>query len=333
MKPKSIGVLMGGISAEREISLRSGMAVAKALKKLGFHVTCFDVRDKTIEELDVAQLDLVFVALHGYFGEDGGVQHLLELKGIPYTGSGIRASRLAMDKSAAKKCFVQIGLSTPDYRMVRDCQKFKEITSEVNELGLPIVLKPTGAGSSLGVSIIKNIDELKTGLEKAFEYGTEVLIEKYISGREFTVGILGGEALPIIEIIPTKGFFNYNAKYEDGGVNHCMVQNSGKESSHGDSSCLGKGTLSHSKYNEAQELALRAHRVLECRDFSRVDMLMDNKDNFSILEVNTIPGFTEKSLLPLAAKAANISFLSLCKKIVDLALQNSFVKMNESAKK
>ena len=326
MKPKNVVVLMGGISSEREVSLRSGNAVAKALMDAGFHVTCVDVKDEKLEELDRMEIDIAFIALHGYFGEDGGVQQLLESKGIPYTGSGVCASRLAMDKLASKKCFVEAGLMTPDYTVVTAFQEFDEIQHEVTKLGLPAVLKPTRNGSSIGISIIRNIKNLSVGLEKSFEFGYELLVERYINGREFTVGILDDSALPIIEIKPAMDFFNYDAKYKDNSTEYLIVKTTltGETDSTDDFLC-DVGFLSSSLYRKAQELALNAHRVLGCKGFSRADMLLDDRGTFYLLEVNTIPGFTEKSLLPKAAKAAGITFPSLCKKIVDLALQNVLV--------
>ena len=331
MKLKNIVVLMGGISPEREVSLRSGNAVAKALTEAGFNVSCIDVKDEKIEELDHMEIDVAFIALHGYFGEDGGVQELLESKGIPYTGSGINASKLAMDKLATKKCFVEAGLTTPDYITVTEFQEFTEIQLEINKLGLPVVLKPTRNGSSIGISIIKDIKNLQTGLEKAFEFGYELLIEKYIKGRELTLGILDDKALPIIEIKTAVEFYNYDAKYKDNRTEYLIVKTtSGNDKNTVEDFLNNTGYLSPSLYNEAQELALNAHKVLGCRGFSRVDMLLDNIGKFYLLEVNTIPGFTEKSLLPKAAKAAGMSFSSLCKKIAELAFQNSLVTTDAS---
>lgn len=332
MKPKNVVVLMGGVSPEREISLRSGNAVAKALAGAGFNVSCIDVKDEKIEELGHRKIiDVAFIALHGYFGEDGGVQQLLESKGIPYTGSGINASKLAMDKLATKKCFVEAGLKTPDYITATEFQELIEIQREVVMLGLPVVLKPTRNGSSIGISIVKDISNVQMGLEKAFEFGYEVIIEKYIKGRELTIGILDDKALPIIEIKPAMEFFNYDAKYKDNRTEYLIVETTLSE----DRQATGNsphnvGSLSSSQYDEAQELALNAHRVLGCSGFSRVDMLLDERNNFYLLEVNTIPGFTEKSLLPKAAKAAGISFPSLCEKIVDLAYQSTLVSVDET---
>jgi len=330
MKPKNVVVLMGGISPEREISLRSGNAVARALKEAEFNVTCIDVKDEKIEELDRMDIDVAFIALHGYFGEDGGVQQLLESKGIPYTGSGINASRLAMDKLATKKCFIEAGIRTPDYITVTEFQELQEMQREISKLGLPVVLKPTRNGSSIGISILKNINDLQIGLEKAFEFGYELLVEKYIKGRELTVGILDDKALPIIEIKPAVEFFNYEAKYKDDRTKYLIVEKTLSEQRNtvGDS-LRTIGFLSPATYNNAQELAINAQKVLGCKGFSRVDMLLNDRDNLYLLEINTIPGFTEKSLLPKAAKAAGMSFSSLCEKIVDLAFQNILVSVNE----
>jgi len=331
MKPKNVVVLMGGVSPEREISLRSGKAVAKALVDAGFNVSCIDVKDEKIEELGHRKIDVAFIALHGYFGEDGGVQQLLESKGIPYTGSGINASKLAMDKLATKKCFVEAGLKTPDYVTVTEFQELIEIRHEVMKLGLPVVLKPTRNGSSIGISIVKDLNNIQMGLEKAFEFGYEVIIEKYIKGRELTIGILDDKALPIIEIKPAMEFFNYDAKYKDDRTEYLIVETILRD----DGDAVGTpprnvGFLSSSQYDEAQELALNAHRVLGCKGFSRVDMLLDERNTLYLLEVNTIPGFTEKSLLPKAAKAAGMSFPSLCEKIVDLAYQSTLVGVDET---
>lgn len=331
MKPKNVVVLMGGVSPEREISLRSGNAVAKALTDAGFVVSCIDVKDEKIEELRHGKTDVAFIALHGHFGEDGGVQQLLESKGILYTGSGVNASKLAMDKLATKKCFIEAGLKTPDYITVTEFQELIEIEHEVLRLGLPVVLKPTRNGSSIGISIVKDIKSIRQGLEKAFEFGYEVIMEKYIKGREFTIGILDDKALPIIEIRSAMEFFNYDAKYKDNRTEYLIVEtnvNDAADVTGNFSHTLG--FLSSSLYEEAQELALHAHRVLGCKGFSRVDMLLDERNNLYLLEVNTIPGFTEKSLLPKAAKAAGISFPSLCERIVDLAYQSTLVSAEET---
>lgn len=235
-----------------------------------------------------------------------------------------------MDKLATKKCFTDAGLKTPDYVTVTEFEELSEIQHEVMRLGLPVVLKPTRNGSSIGISIVKDMKNLQPGLERAFEFGYEVIVEKYINGREFTVGILDDRALPIIEIKPAVEFFNYNAKYKDDRTEYLIVKtNLGENGDNGGSPPCNVGYLSSSLYDNAQELALHAHKILGCKGFSRVDMMLGGNE-FYLLEVNTIPGFTEKSLLPKAAAAAGISFPSLCEKIVELAFQNTLVSVNET---
>ncbi|MBM4054306.1 MAG: D-alanine--D-alanine ligase [Planctomycetes bacterium] len=333
MRPRNIAVLMGGISSEREVSLRSGNAVAKALKDAGNNVICIDVKDECIEDIDHREIDVAFIALHGYFGEDGGVQQLLEAKGIPYTGSGVDASRIAMDKLEAKKCFLDAGLRTPEYFPVKKTMKHGDIEQKIKEFGLPVVIKPTSGGSSIGVSIIKNDNNLQLQIEKALKCEDDMFVERYISGRELTVGILDNRALPIIEIIVSEAFFDYNAKYKSDKTRYFVIKKTFKDeiNRRGSSRCEF-GFLDAELYDKAQELAVEAHNAIGCRGFSRVDMLLDNKKDLYLLEINTIPGFTEKSLLPMAARAADISFTSLCEKIVDLALQNSFVSIDGSIK-
>ncbi|MCF6149072.1 MAG: D-alanine--D-alanine ligase [Candidatus Kuenenia sp.] len=333
MRPLNIAVLMGGISSEREISLRSGNAVAKALKEVGNNVICIDVKDENIEEIDHREIDVAFIALHGYFGEDGGVQQLLEAKGIPYTGSGVDASKIAMDKLESKKYFLAAGIKTPEYFPIKKSMKLADIESKVKEFGFPVVIKQTNGGSSIGVSIIKNDNNLHSHVEKALRCGDEVFVERYVSGRELTVGILDNRALPIIEIIVSDIFFDYNAKYRSDKTRYFVIKKNFKdEINRHDNLRRESGFLDAELYDKAQELAIEAHNAIGCRGFSRVDMLLDNKNDFYILEINTIPGFTEKSLLPMAARASDISFTTLCEKIVDLALQNSFVSIDGSIK-
>jgi len=334
VKLENIVVLMGGLSPEREVSLRSGKAVAQALKNAGFNVFCIDVKDEKIEELDHIEIDVAFIALHGCFGEDGGVQQLLESKGILYTGSGVNASKLAMDKLTTKKCFINAGLKTPDHLVATEFQEFAEIQRAIIKFGLPVVLKPPQNGSSIGISIIRDISDLKQGLTNAFQFGYELLIEKYVKGRELTIGILDDKALPIIEIKPSAEFFNYEAKYKDNKTEYLVVETEPKDSAitHEKLACRA-GVLPQNLYTKAQKLAEDAHRVLGCKGFSRVDMLMSEKGDFYLLEVNTIPGFTEKSLLPKAAHAAGISFPSLCRKIAELAAGSVLERAHEAEPK
>ena len=334
VKLKNIAVLMGGISPEREVSLRSGKAVAQALKNAGFNVFCIDVKDEKVEELDLLEIDVAFVALHGYFGEDGRVQQLLESKGIPYTGSGVDASKIAMDKLATKKYFVNAGLKTPDYLTVTECQGCAEIQRLIIKFGLPVVLKPPQNGSSIGISIIRDFNSLELGLTNAFKFGSELLIEKYVMGRELTIGILDDKALPIIEIKPCAEFFSYEAKYQDNKTEYLVVETEQKSSARaGEKLVCRPGALPLNLYIKAQKLAVDAHRVLGCKGFSRVDMLMNEEGEFFLLEINTIPGFTEKSLLPKAAHAAGISFSSLCRKIAELAVEDALAEPEGEGRK
>lgn len=314
-KARNVAVLMGGVSSEREVSLRSGTAVSEALKQAGHNVIRIEVNDEKVEELDGLEIDVAFIALHGYFGEDGGIQCLLESKGIPYTGSGAEASRTAMDKIETKRRFLARGLPTPDYISLFQAHITTEMKRFVDMLGFPVIVKPARNGSSIGVSIVKDFTGLKKGLEKALEFNSKVLIEKYIHGRELTVGILGNNPLPIIEIKPAAEFFDYAAKYIDNKTEYNTAV-----------------SLPSSIYNEVQETAIKAHQTIGCKGFSRVDMILGEQNPSSrdlgfaspiyLLEINTIPGFTGKSLLPKAARAANIGFVDLCNMIVELALQD-----------
>ncbi len=309
---KNIAVLMGGISPERKISLQSGKAVSNALEKADNHVIKIVVNDDLVSELDNYKIDVAFVALHGRFGEDGGIQEVLESKDIPYTGSGVSASRLTMDKVKSKDIFKKNNIPTPDYSAVSTTQSMSEIVKSVKKLKLPVVTKPVSNGSSIGISIIREYDELPDGIKHTGPHGTEVLIEKYIEGRELTVSILEDKALPVIEIKTATGFYDYDAKYKSKNTQYIIL-----ESAEESSGC----TLSHAVYDRVQELAIRVHNSLGCRIFSRVDMILGNDGEIYILEVNTIPGFTERSLLPKAAAAANISFTELCSIIVGAAFK------------
>lgn len=303
-----VAVLMGGISPEREVSLRSGQAVVEGLKEAGHSVTPIVVNDTRVEELDRWGVDLAFVALHGRFGEDGGIQSLLEAKGIPYTGSGVSASKQAINKVESKKVFRARGLSTPDFIVIRRHESLRpeHAISRLGKLSFPLVVKPACNGSSVGVTIVKVIEGLIPALEAAFRYEDTILLEEYIAGRELTVGVLGEEALPVIEIRPSREFYDFEAKYKDTNTRYIL--------------CPG---LPGGVYQEAQDIALKAHKALGCSDFSRVDMMCDELGSLYLLEVNTIPGFTERSLLPKAAQATGMSFSQLCSKIVDLALSRT----------
>jgi D-alanine-D-alanine ligase len=269
-----------------------------------------------VNELDNYKIDVAFIALHGYFGEDGGIQEVLESKGIPYTGSGISASRLAMNKVESKAIFRRNNIPTPDYLVVSAEQSMSEITKGVKNLKLPVITKPVSNGSSIGISIIQEYIGIKDAIEQTGSYSEEILVEECIEGRELAVSVLNDKVLPVIEVKTATGFYDYDAKYKSDKTQYIVLTSADESSG---------ATLSHSVYNRVQELAVLAHKSLGCRAFSRVDMILNKDDEIYVLEVNTIPGFTERSLLPKAAAAANISFSELCNSIVNAACKHSLM--------
>ena len=302
-----VGVLAGGPSNEREISLRSGRAVHNALLQEGIDAFFVDVLDNIYDIIKSEKMDAAFIALHGKFGEDGTIQKILDSAGIRYTGSGARASRLALDKIASKKIFVKNGIPTPKYEVLE-----KERCNSNGRAGLnlpccgkfPVVVKPQFEGSSIGLSVVKKMPALEKAIRAALEYGPKILLEEYIAGRELTVGILDNESLPVIEIVPRSRVYDYKAKYTDP-----------------DTQYLVPAPITEDETKLAQSLARRAHTALGCRSFSRTDMMMDGSGKIFVLEVNTIPGMTERSLLPKAAGAIGVNFNKLCVKLIEDALK------------
>lgn len=303
---KKIGVIMGGLSSERDISMKSGVAVLDALKSAGLNAVPLDVRDETEEEIRrlilTQAVDIVFVAMHGGFGEGGSLQHILEKIRIPYTGPREAASRLAMNKTVSRRFFKKAGLSVPRYRRI--FRKMPRFLSKLFLIGLayPWVVKPSAQGSSIGISFIDSVSNLEGALERAFKYGDDVLVEEFIRGREITVSVLDDQALPIVEIIPKKKFFDFQAKYETGLTDYVVP-----------------AFLDAKIAQKAQEDAVSATRALGCRHFSRVDMIVNAQGAPYVLEVNTIPGMTATSLFPKAAAAAGIGFSALCIRLLELA--------------
>jgi D-alanine-D-alanine ligase len=298
---KHIAILKGGWSAEREVSLNSGAACAKALRELGYKVTEIDVAPDVAEKLTEVKPDVAFNALHGTFGEDGGMQGVLEMLKIPYTHSGVLASALAMDKPMAKKVFAAVGLLCPKGKV---CNHEELLRGD--PLPRPYVIKPANEGSSVGVHIIEvTSGEWREVSEKILATGysprTTYLVEEYIPGREITVAVLNNTPLGVTEIRPKSGFYDYTNKYTDGKTEH-----------------LCPAPLPKDKYDEVMQLALRAHQVLGCRGLSRADFRYDDKQ-FYLLEVNTQPGMTALSLSPEIAASVGISFNQLVKLLVDNA--------------
>lgn len=300
MNISRVGVLMGGVSSEREISLKSGEAVIAVLRREGYDVFPLDVNDNiklARKMLEEAQIDVAFIALHGRFGEDGTIQKLLKSLNIYYTGSHAKASSLALDKILSRKIFRDAGLAVPEHRVLAS-----GVNVEGNNFHFPLVVKPSSQGSSIGLSIVENKNDLSLAIQLALGYNERVIVEEYIEGKEISVGILDRQALPVIQILPKKKFYDYQAKYEIGMSDYLLP-----------------APLADDQYSEAQEVALSAHHSLGCRSFSRVDMIM-RKGKPIILEVNTIPGLTRNSIFPKAAQAAGINFNQLCVKLIKLAI-------------
>ena len=297
LKNKKIGVLMGGLSAEREVSLKTGAAILDSLKRQNYQVVRIDVGRDVCRQLQAENIEVAFLALHGRYGEDGTMQGLLELLQIPYTGPGVLASSVAMNKLATKRFLESAAIPTPSYLVAVD----KTVISAAEQkLGYPLVVKPASEGSSLGISIVSSEAELQSAQEKAFGYDAEILLEQYISGREITAAVLEGEPLPLIEIQPASGFYDFQAKYTSGATNY-----------------LVPAPLSNQVTQVIQQLAVQSCRVTGCRSGAiRVDFRLDPDDKPFVIELNTIPGMTGTSLLPKAAQTAGIDFDSLIVKIL-----------------
>jgi D-alanine-D-alanine ligase len=312
MQSRKIGVLLGGLSTEREVSLRTGEAVLLALRERGHHAVPIYVD----RDVDVAvrqeQIDIAFIALHGRWGEDGCIQGLLEMLGIPYTGSDVLASALAMHKVKAKELFRLHNLPTPAYYTLtaasldelgrgattppagRPCSE-DDLAMLHGDFGFPCVVKPVREGSSVGVAICRSLDELSPAVERALRFDDEILVERFIAGKEISVAVLGDRALGAVEIAPRDGFYDYANKYISGATDYYVPPR-----------------VSPERYRGILTQALRAHLALGCHGATRVDMIVSDTGNELVLEVNTLPGLTPTSLLPRIADAAGISFGELC---------------------
>ena len=303
---KKVLVLMGGISTEREVSLRSGKAVADALKTKGYDVYALDIQKENIGEIQKINPDVVFLALHGKYGEDGTIQGMLEWMGYPYTGPGVGASAICIDKILTKKILVNHNITTPKF------MEFKHFDKDIKDIikknfSLPVVLKAACQGSSIGVSIVNDEKALEKEIEEILKYGDSLLVEEFINGTELTVPIIGNRnyrALPIIEITSENEFYDFESKYTEGMCQHIIP-----------------ARIDDETYKTVEKAALSAYDALNCKGFSRVDVIIDESNKPYVIEVNTIPGMTSMSLFPDSARSAGIEFPELLDEIVKLALE------------
>jgi D-alanine-D-alanine ligase len=303
--PKRIAVLMGGPGSERDVSMATGKVVAKALRSLGVDVTEIDVKGADFELPD--GIELAFLTIHGTFGEDGQLQQILEDRGVPYTGEGVEESAIAFDKIRSKEAFREHDVPTPYWQIITAGQR--------PTIPIPVVIKAPRQGSTVGVHIIRNEREIDGAIADATTYDRELLVERFVSGRELTVGVLGDQALPVLEIIPKGGFYDFNNKYP------FLNPNAGGSAEH-----VCPAEIGPEKTAEVQQLALRAFRALGLEVYARVDVLLPEDGEATVLEANTIPGMTEASLLPEAAAAAGISYPELCARIIELSAKRRGAK-------
>jgi len=313
---KKIGVLMGGTSTEREVSLRSGTAIYNALKGLGYDTIAIDAGPDICSVLKKEAIELSFLALHGGYGENGAIQGMLEVLGILYTGSGVLASALAMDKEASKKIFLYHNIPVPPFKVVTSNELLIPLSpplvkggkggfdSSLIDFPLPWVVKPVAEGSSVGVSIVKEETGFEQALETAYSYGLKAIVEKYIDGKEVHIGILNDRILGSVEVRPSLEFYSYEAKYTAGQTEYILPPE-----------------IDTKAYERAKVAAFSAHSALGCKGATRVDLMVDGKGNPYVLEVNTIPGMTETSLLPKIAKKAGLDFPALIEEMVRGALR------------
>lgn len=308
LSDKKIGVVMGGLSPEREVSLASGRAVLDALAGAGYDALPIEFNGPdVVDALRAAAPGVVFLALHGSPGEDGPMQGLMEILRIPYTGSGVLGSAVSMDKAATKKLLVYHGIKTAEFFAVRRAEK-AAVEGQARALGLPLVVKPANLGSTIGMSFVYSWEELAPAVELAFSHDPAIVIERYIPGRELTVGVLGGRALPVVEILAPGGVYDYAAKYTGGKTRYvCPAE------------------LDPDTARSLRETALAVFRILNGYSMGRVDFRLDEKGGAYVLEMNTIPGLTSTSLLPKAAQAAGIGFLEL----IETMLTDALVRYGE----
>jgi D-alanine-D-alanine ligase len=295
-----VAVLMGGAAAERDVSLKSGAAVYDALKRQGIDAIAIDVTGNPIEALAGLKVDRVFNIIHGRGGEDGVLQAVLDVMGIPYTGSGVLASALSMDKLRTKLCWQGYGLVTPKWFLLKDERDLDEC---IARLGFPVIVKPAQEGSSIGMSKASNRDELQSALKTAAEFRCDVYAESWVTGREYTVGVLNGEALPVIRLETPHAFYDYEAKYKATTTQyHCPCG------------------LNQDDELQLRNLAVKASQVLGVKGWARLDVFVDDAGQYQLIEINTVPGMTDHSLVPMAAKQAGIDFDELVWRILETSI-------------
>ena len=299
---KRIGVLMGGVSSEREISFESGNAILSALKDKGYDTFSIDVDRNIPQRIHSEEIDIAFIALHGKWGEDGIIQGLLEIMGVPYTGSGVLASALAMDKAMTKRVLRFYRLLTPDFQVIDIEKMVKAGLKQDVKTKFPVVVKPISEGSTIGVSFVENESGLSGAVEEAGKYSDKIIIEEFIDGTEITVGILNGQPLPVVEIIPKGGFYDYKSKYTKGMTDYIIP-----------------ARLTHEELLKVQNIGMKTYESVGCHGVARVDMILDSKKVPYILEINTIPGMTPISLIPKAADHAGLTFNDLVEEILKSA--------------
>ncbi len=301
---------MGGRSLEREVSIKSGQRVSNALRKLGHNVTKLDVDESIIDNLTKNKIDLAYIALHGKDGEDGTMQEMLEALDIPYTGPGVYSNILSFDKIISKQMLENKGISTPPFYFLNE-SSFKELGASkilpavINKLGLPLVVKPSAQGSALGIKIIKNEKKLPDAIISALSYSKKVIIEKFIKGTELAVSIIGKEkvqVLPVVEIVPKKKFFDFESRFSVDETEYFVP-----------------ARLKQKISEDVEKTALDVHNALDCHKLSRVDIILDQNNVPYVLELNTSPGMTDTSLLPMAAKEAGMEFEDLVEKIINMS--------------
>ncbi len=307
LSDKRVGVLLGGVSCEREISLKTGASVLKALKDAGYEAVAIDSGRDLFTRISREGVDVAFIALHGGCGEDGSVQGGLEVMGIPYTGSGVLASAIAMDKISAKKIFSINSIPTPAFSLA-------SMAGGLDGLGFPIVVKPSAGGSTLGLSLVKDPSGLSEALETARGFGGAVLMEEYVTGREVSVSILDKRIFPVVEILKEGELYDYSAKYSSGGARFKVPAD-----------------MEETLLKKVSDVALKSYAALGCRGAARVDIIVDNDGNPFVLEVNTSPGLTERSLLPMAAASAGLTYRDLVVEMLEGAsLESSLYELDEN---